>query len=276
MNRDFGLCLWTFGDISFEEKCKTAKDIGVDGVEIQGDLTQNPTDIAALLSACNLKILSVTPGNVDISSTDENVRGKAVQYFLDLLSWAEEAGAKRICLHGDVGKTVGCGDLEKDWQLLVESTKVVMDKADFLNIEVVYEVLNRYENHQIVTNQEALALIEEVGSPNLLVLLDSYHMNIEESDPMKALRTAGNKLGVYHVGDSNRQAIGNGHANIKEQVETLHEINYKGPIIMEMTAEGPNPFTPIKGENYLQVITEYYKKSLETLKLWDNVKIEVK
>ncbi|WP_338447741.1 sugar phosphate isomerase/epimerase family protein [Niallia oryzisoli] len=266
MTREYGLCIWTFGDISLEEKCRLAKEIGVNGVEVQGDLKQDPCKLASLLEKYGLKVLSVTPDNVDISSINEDSRQKAVQYFLDLLSWARDLGANRICLHGEVGKIVGCGDPDKDWKLLVESTKTVMEKAEALQIEVVFEVLNRYENHQIVTAKEALRLIDAVNSPNLLVLLDAYHMNIEESNPAVALRTAGKKLGVYHVADSNRQAIGNGHANIKDQVEALQEINYSGPIIMEMTAEGPNPFTPVKGENYLQAVINYYKTSLEKLK----------
>lgn len=266
MTREYGLCIWTFGDISLEEKCKLAKEIGVDGVEVQGNLKQDPRELANLLAKYELKVLSVTPDNVDISSDNEDTRQKAVQYFLDLLTWARDLGADRICLHGEVGKIVGCGDIEKDWELLLDSTKTVMEKAVALQIEVVFEVLNRYENHQIVTAQEALKLIDAVNSPNLFVLLDAYHMNIEESNPVEALRTVGDKLGVYHVADSNRQAIGNGHANIIGQIEALQEINYMGPIIMEMTAEGPNPFTPIKDANYLQCVIDYYRTSLEKLK----------
>jgi len=275
MSRDYGLCLWTFGDISVEEKCKLAKDVGVDGVEVQGDLTQDPRELANILSRYGLQVLSVTPDNVDISSENEDIRLEAVGYFLNLLDWASDLGAKRICLHGDVGKIVGSGDLAKDWELLVESSKIVMKKAEALNIEVVFEVLNRYENHQIITNQEAMKLLDSVNSPNLSILLDAYHMNIEEADPIDALRKAGSKLGVYHVADSNRQAVGNGHSNIKGQVEALHEINYTGPIIMEMTAEGPNPFTAVKGPGFLQVLTDYYKTSLEKLKAWDTSKVEI-
>jgi len=272
MTREYGLCIWTFGDIPLEEKCRLAKEIGVDGVEVQGDLKQDPQELANLLAKYELKVLSVTPTNVDISNINEDTRQKAVQYFLDLLSWAREIGANRICLHGEVGKIVGCGDHEKDWELVLNSTKTVMEKAEALQIEVVFEVLNRYENHQIVTSKEALRLIDAVNSPKLFVLLDAYHMNIEESNPVDALKTAGKKLGIYHVADSNRQAIGNGHADIKSQIAALHEIDYVGPIIMEMTAEGPNPFTPIKGENYLQVVIDYYKTSLEKLKAMEYLK----
>lgn len=184
-----------------------------------------------------------------------------------------DLGAPRICLHGEVGKVRGSGDDERDWSLLVESSKKIMAKAEELQIQVVFEVLNRYENHQVVTGEEALQFIRDVGSSKLDVLLDAYHMNIEEADPVKAIELTGQKLGVYHVADSNRQAIGNGHANLKEQIEALHSIGYKGPIIMEMVAAGPDPFTPVKGNSYLEVVTGYFKSSLETLRSWEGLKI---
>ncbi|WP_245947370.1 sugar phosphate isomerase/epimerase family protein [Bacillus taeanensis] len=275
MVRDYGLCLWTLGEIPFEEKCKIAKEIGVNGVEVQGDLSQNPEELQAVLRKFDLKILSVTPDNVDISSADDQIRARAVQYFLDLLSWARKLGVNRICLHGDVGKTHGCGNLSKDWDLLVNSSSEILKKAEELDIEVVFEVLNRYENHQIVTAQEALHLINEVKSKNLYVLLDAYHMNIEEACPIKAIKETGDKLGVYHVTDSNRQGVGEGHSNIKGQIEALHEIGYEGPIIMEMVAEGPNPFTPIKDDNSLEKVVGYYKESLRKLKEWDEAKVSL-
>jgi sugar phosphate isomerase/epimerase len=275
MIRDYGLCLWTFGDIKFEEKCKLAQEIGVDGVEVQGDLSQNPAELAEVLKKYDLKVLSITPDNVDISSADEDVRSSAVQYFLDLVSWADQLGAKRICLHGDVGKTHGCGEIAKDWELLVLSTREVLKKAEEQGIEVVFEVLNRYENHQIVTGKEALKLINEVESDNLKVLLDAYHMNIEEACPVQALKDAGECLGVYHVADSNRQGIGEGHSNLEGQIKALDEIGYKGPVIMEMVAEGPNPFTPIKHDHYLDEIVGHYKNSLKQLKEWEVAKVQV-
>ncbi|WP_226957472.1 sugar phosphate isomerase/epimerase family protein [Staphylococcus equorum] len=267
--REYGLCLWSFGNAPFKRKCKIAKNIGVDGVEVEGNLDQNPIEIKNILDEYNLKPLSVTPANVDISSSDKNIREKAVAYFLDLLDWAKELDTDRICVHGDVGKVKGSEDKDLDWDLLVSSTKTIVEKARRNNILVVFEVLNRYENHQIVTCKEALDLIKEVNSSNLSILLDSYHMNIEEKSPSEAIKSAGNKLGVYHVADSNRQQIGDGHSNIKEQIKTLHSIDYKGPIIMEMVAQGPNPFTPEKELGYIEVLSEYYKNSLKLLKKWD-------
>lgn len=264
--RKYGLCLWTFGDVPLKEKLKLAQEIGVTGVEIEGDLNQDPTNLRSLLKKYNLEILSVTPDNVDISSDDEKVRKNAVKYFLNLLVWAKKVGSPRICLHGYVGKVRGSDEVSDDWSLLVESTKKIMQKAEELEVEVVFEVLNRYENYQIVTAKEASQLIDEVKSILLKVLLDSYHMNIEEASPIEAIKYTNKNLAVYHIADSNRQGIGMGHANLVNQIKALNEIEYTGPIIMEMVAEGPNPFTPIKDKNYINVVKDYYKHSLNKLK----------
>ncbi|MGJ8730348.1 sugar phosphate isomerase/epimerase family protein [Listeria aquatica] len=267
--RDYGVCLWSFGDIPIEKKCQLANEIGVTGVEVDGDLTQNPVELARLLKQHQLKILSVTPNNVDIASSDEKIRQQAENYFLELLDWAFELGVPKICLHGEVGKIRGCGDRARDWEQLVKSTKAVTEKAEKMGIVVVFEVLNRYENHQIVTGEEALRLIRDVDSHSLFVLLDAYHMNIEETNPVATLEKVGNQLGMYHVADSNRQAVGNGHADIKAQIRALHKVDYTGPIIMEMVAEGPDPFTAEKGGNYLEVLTNYYRDSLKQIKIGD-------
>ncbi|GAA0318576.1 sugar phosphate isomerase/epimerase [Oceanobacillus oncorhynchi subsp. oncorhynchi] len=271
MGREYGLCLWPFGDIELERRLEFAQELGVDGVEVQGDITANPKELQELLKTYNLKALSVTPDNVDISSTKDEIRNQAVQYFLDLLDWAKELGSDRICLHGDVGKVAGVNS-DNDWSLLVQSTKEIMQKAEELDMPVVFEVLNRYENHQVITAKEAKKLLDDVQSSHLSILLDAYHMNIEESSPVQALKEAGKDLGVYHIADSNRQAIGRGHADLKKQVEALDEIGYQGPIIMEMMAEGPNPFTPIKGENYLVSIKENYQVSFQRLKEWEAIR----
>lgn len=266
IKRDVGMCFWTFGPLPFEKKCQLANSLGVDGVEVEGDLGESPKVWQETLAKYNLKVLSVTPENVDIASPDEDTRKKAVAYFMTLLPWAKAIGAQRICLHGEVGKTTGSGDSQNDWELLVASTKEILTEAEKHHMPVVYEVLNRYENHQITTAREAVKLLAEVNHPLLSILLDAYHMNIEESNPTAALKLAGTQLGVYHLADSNREGMGKGHADLREQLAVLDDINYQGPIIMEMTATGPNPFTPVKEGNYLENVMSYYRETLEKLK----------
>ncbi len=76
--------------------------------------------------------------------------------------------------------------------------------------------MNRFEQYLINTAAEGVAYIDEVGSPNLKLLLDVFHMNIEEDDMTQAIITAGDKLGHFHIGETNRRPPGQGRMPWKE------------------------------------------------------------
>src|SRR5690606_26264304 len=108
---------------------------------------------------------------------------------------------------------------------------------------------------QINTAAQGLDLLQQVGRDNLNLLLDSYHMNIEEADPADALNATGVRLGLYHAADSNRQAPGHGHTDFASQFAALQAVGYAGPVIVELTASGPDPFPPDKGPEFRSVVT---------------------
>lgn len=103
------------------------------------------------------------------------------------------------------------------------------------NSGVVYcvEAVNRFEGCLINTAKEALAYVEAVDSPNIGVLLDTYHMNIEENSFAEAIHLAGDKLTSFHTGDNNRRCPGRGHIDFDEIFQALSDINYKGRIVSE-------------------------------------------
>lgn len=265
MSNLIGLCTWTFGNITLEEKLKISKELNVDGVELEGDLTISPRLIKELLKQQDLLALSVTPNNINLLDSDEKMRAKNVNYYLKLIDWSEEIGVPRIALHGDVG-LVSSDDYDRDYSYLLTATRTIVAYAESKNIKVAFEVLNRYESFQINNVFEALKLTEEVDSSYLGILLDAYHMNIEEADPTKSLQLANDKLDVYHIADSNRLGAGSGNSDLSSQIEMLKEIKFTGPIIMEMTAPGPNPFTPVKGGDYINVLKEEYTKTIKFIK----------
>jgi sugar phosphate isomerase/epimerase len=116
------------------------------------------------------------------------------------------------------------------------------------------------EAGQILTDH-GLAFVGDVGADNVGILLEAYHMNIEELDPADALRQAADRLWLYHAADSNRQGIGRGHTDFYAQLAALHEINYSGPMILECTAPGPDPFKAIKDESSLSWLETYLAES---------------
>ena len=138
-------------------------------------------------------------------------------------------------------------------------------RAQELGLRVVMEVLNRYEAHLLNTAAEAMESVTDVGAENVEILLDAYHMNIEEPDPAAALRLVGDRLGLYHAADSNRQAIGRGHTDFGAQMQALAEIGYDGPTILECTAPCPDPFAAIKDEDSLDWLETYLRESRQWL-----------
>jgi sugar phosphate isomerase/epimerase len=106
-----------------------------------------------------------------------------------------------------------------------------------------------------------VGFVTELGVENVGILLDAYHMNIEEADPAVALRLARDRLWLYHAADSNRQGIGRGHTDFRAQWAALSDAGYTGPIILECTAPGPDPFAAIKDEQSLSWLEIYLRES---------------
>jgi sugar phosphate isomerase/epimerase len=90
------------------------------------------------------------------------------------------------------------------------------------------EPLNRYETDLIHTVGEGLDLIHTIGSPNLGLLLDTFHMNIEEAGIEDSIIKAGDKIFHFHVADSNRWYPGGGHLDFKSILNALDRTDYKG------------------------------------------------
>jgi sugar phosphate isomerase/epimerase len=251
-----------FGDMPLGEIARRLEKLGYDGVELMGDLAAySPAEAGQILSDRGLAVLSLTPENVDLAHPDPAIRAEAIDYYLRLLDFGAALGRPVVSCHGLVGRIRAVASQAEEWGLFVQAVRHIADRAQSLGLSIVMEVLNRYEAHLLNTGAEALEFIADVGAGNVGILLDAYHMNIEEPSPAVALRQVGTRLGLYHAADSNRQALGRGHTDFGAQLAALDEIGYAGPIIMECTAPGPDPFTAIKDENSLPWLETYLKES---------------
>ncbi|WP_148717042.1 sugar phosphate isomerase/epimerase family protein [Chitinolyticbacter meiyuanensis] len=116
---------------------------------------------------------------------------------------------------------------------VVQSLKRLADFAGNRGVTIGIEVVNRYESNVINTARQALALIDEVGAPNLVVHLDTYHMNIEEADFVQPVLECGERLGYVHIGESHRGYLGSGTIDFTAFFHALAMIRYAGPITFE-------------------------------------------
>lgn len=178
----------------------------------------------------------------NIASADEKVRAHALEFYKDLFQRMEKIHANLIggaiysCWPIDYGKPV---DKKGDWERGVEGMAKLGRIGQDYGIETIgMEVLNRFENHVLNTAKEGRKFVESVHdleskAVNVKVMLDTFHMNIEEQSIGNAIRTAGDLLGHFHTGECNRMVPGQGRMPWREIHDALTDVRYNGAAVME-------------------------------------------
>jgi D-psicose/D-tagatose/L-ribulose 3-epimerase len=115
----------------------------------------------------------------------------------------------------------------------IDVLRRVATRAESLGITLGLEVVNRYETNLFNTAREALVYLDEIDHPNIGVHLDSYHMNIEESDMVAPILLAGDRLVYVHIGESHRGYLGSGTVDFDGLFRALALLGYNGPIAFE-------------------------------------------
>lgn len=185
------------------------------------------------------------PKDKDMASEDASIRKNGIEYAkktLEAIGYMEGkifAGINYSSWPGVLDH--GITDKRPYLERSINSIKQVIKTAEDYGITYCVEVVNRFEQYLMNTAAEGVAYVNEVGSPNLKLLLDVFHMNIEEDHIGEAIITAGDKLGHFHIGECNRKTPGKGHMPWGEITDALKKINYSGRIIME-------PFVKMGGE----------------------------
>lgn len=221
---------------------KVAK-LGFDILEIAASPIPNYSDkqIAELKSCAAANGIILTAGHgpsaaQNLSSPDPDVRKNAKAFYTDLLKRIYKldihtlGGAIYSYWPVDYSKPI---DKEGDWDRSVESVREIAKIAEDCGVDYCLEVLNRFENHLLNTAKEGVEYVKQVDSPSVKVMLDTFHMNIEEDSIGGAIRTAGKYLGHFHTGECNRKVPGKGRVPWREIGDALHDINYNGGIVME-------------------------------------------
>jgi len=124
-------------------------------------------------------------------------------------------------------------EYRRQWGTVVKHLKNLGRRADDLGKRICLEPLNRYETDFINTCAQGLQMVKDVDSPGLQLLLDTFHMNIEEKSPADAIRRAGRHLGHLHACGSDRGAPGNDHTDWRSIAQALKDIRYRGDVVIE-------------------------------------------
>ncbi len=221
---------------------KKVKELGFDILEVSAGqlLTMSDkelSDLHTLSKELNITITSnIGPSkDKDVASADPAVREAGIAYLIAIMKAMDKVDSRALV--GVLYSYWPCdfSDLDKPaiWARSVDSVKRLCQTADTYGIDLCLEVVNRFETNILNTCEEALRFCREVDHERSKILLDTFHMNIEEDNIAEAVRCAGDYLGHLHVGEGNRKVPGKGHLPWEEIGVALNDIGYDKGVVME-------------------------------------------
>ncbi|MDO8588107.1 MAG: 5-keto-L-gluconate epimerase [Armatimonadota bacterium] len=215
--------------------------LGFEGVELH---VRNPKEVdlrfvRELIEQSGLAVSAIGTGqayvddHLSLCDPDAGVRRRAAERLKDGIDFAAEFDA--ILIVGLIrGRTAEGMSKDQALELIEDGLRSCLSTAQQKGVTVVLEPINRYETDIINTVSEALDFVEKLDFPNLGLLVDTFHMNIEEPSIRGSLVSAGSRIAHVHTADSNRWAPGFGHIDFAEVVKTLKEVGYEGYLSAEI------------------------------------------
>lgn len=245
LNVQFGVStwLWTspFTTASIRELFPKISKMGFDVVEIA---VEDPSliDIKAVRNALqeyNLKvaICGAFGPTRDLTNEDPAVHRNCFSYIESCLDICVALDTPFFGgpMYAAVGKArmLSPDKRKAEWDLAVKNLRIVCELASVRGLQIALEPLNRFESDLINTADDVSRLVRDIDHPAARIMLDGFHMNIEERDIEKAIATAGDKLIHIQVSENYRGTPGTGQTRWDAYKRGLESINYKGIVTIE-------------------------------------------
>ncbi len=219
----------------FEANVARIASYGYDGVElaIRDPKLVDADKLEAVIAAHGLGVPAIGTGQawgeegLSFTSSDPAVRRAAIERVKSHVPLAQRFGAT-IILGLIRGITPKGQTHAQSMAYLVEALQECSAVAATEGVRFALEPLNRYETDLIHTVAEGMDLIRQVGAENFGLLLDTFHMNIEEPSIEESIRACGDRVFHFHVADSNRRHPGAGHLDFRSILSALRETGYPG------------------------------------------------
>jgi sugar phosphate isomerase/epimerase len=219
----------------FEANVAKIASWGYDGVElaVRDPKLVNAGQLERVVADCGLVVPAIGTGQawgeegLSFTSNDPAVRAAAVERISSHVPLADHLNA--IVILGLIrGITPEGQTHEKSMEYLVEGIQQCAAAAEGTDVRFALEPMNRYETDLIHTAADGLELIERVGADNFGLLLDTFHMNIEDADIGDSINICGERIFHFHVADSNRWHPGAGHLDFGSILKDLEKTGYQG------------------------------------------------
>jgi sugar phosphate isomerase/epimerase len=218
--------------IEFERALKLLKENGFEGVELNLNLDDDKllSTVGMAVENSGLKLAAVGTGMlyaVDrLSFTDPNITKQfaTVDRVTKLIRFASKYQATLI-----VGLVRGTESLENEQNVkaLRRCLKACDEEASRCNVKIALEAINRYETKSLNTAEHVAKFIDDSDLKATGILLDTFHMNIEERSIEDTIRSYHERLVHFHISDSNRWPPGYGHLDISKELKILADLDYQ-------------------------------------------------
>jgi D-psicose/D-tagatose/L-ribulose 3-epimerase len=217
----------------------TIKEAGFDGVEIPllrpKDLQAASIRKAVEANGLETNCCTALVDGHSLISDSPDIRRRTRQHLQDVAKTAAEAGAKIVCgpLYSPVGYLPGRRRTADEWKWAVEGFQSVGETLAAYQVTFAIEPLNRFETYFLNTATDAAQLAKEIGHPNIGILFDTFHANIEEKNIAAGYTTVGPYLKHVHTCENDRGIPGSGHVEWKEVFQALRSLDYDGWLTIE-------------------------------------------
>jgi protein FrlC len=245
----FSQSSFVYFNYSLQEAIRRLHRYGYQGIEVWGgrphayrqDLDDELDEIIALLDRFEMTVPNFIPAQFRypsiLCSLNETVRQDSVGYIQDAIDNALRLGAPYVSLCP--GMTLFDEDLDKGWVQLRRSFMELLDYTECTDLVLLIEPAHAAESTLILTVEDGLRMIDEIGSNRLGILLDTGHANVNGEDLPEVIRRL--KDAPFHIhiddnhGDSDAHLIpGEGSIDFEPFVQVLKEMDYQGFVSAEL------------------------------------------
>jgi sugar phosphate isomerase/epimerase len=261
----YSVSSWIFGRRPIETVLQRLAALGYDAVELKGE----PDDyelsrLCPRLADSGLAVSSICgmyPGPSefrDLSHPDRAERERAVDYVRSCVDLAVGVQAPLVIVTPNpVGKTKPRAPRQSELQWAAEAVHTAGEYAGRCGVSLAIEPINRYETYLLNSAEQALRFVRDVGLPSVKMMLDTFHMNIEDPEPGETVRKCAGELIHLHLADSNRQSVGRGHFDFRRLMQELYQIGYDGALAMEPLPPVPDPYQAMQ-EGFDEAVLDSY------------------
>ena len=207
------------------------------GIESTSDLDYGRAAEIAKANGLAVSVCAAMGPDRDLIHEDESIRKNGMAYVRHCIDAAETLGSPNVIgpLYSAVGRTWQQTEDERkhDVDLLVRQLGELAKYGADRGVGLAVEPLNRFETSFINLASQAIEVVDRVDHPGCGVLLDTFHLNIEERSIGDAIRAAGKRVRHLHACENDRGAPGSGHVPWDEVATACRDIGYNGPFVIE-------------------------------------------